>query len=90
MLYVCLFSSLLYSVEAWGDVKQFEDKLIKIERETLKRCFGVKSGTSNDLVRGVKQSRYNCKYKRQATEILQENYDAKTRRCNSQEYMGFM
>ena len=50
VLYACLFSPLLYSVEAWGDVKQFEDKLIRIEREALKRCLGGKSETSNDLV----------------------------------------
>ena len=45
-----LFSSLLYSLEVWGDVKQFGDKLIKIERKALKRCLSVKSETSNYLV----------------------------------------
>ena len=50
VLYACLFASLLYSVEAWGNVNQLKEKLMKIERKALKRCLGVKSGTSNDLV----------------------------------------
>lgn len=50
VLYTCLFTSLLYSVEAWGGVNQFKEQLLKIEREALKRCLGVKTGTSNDLV----------------------------------------
>ena len=50
VLYTCLFAALLYSIEAWGDVKKLESKLLKIEREALKRCLGVKNGTTNDLV----------------------------------------
>lgn len=51
VLYACLFSSMLYSVEAWGNIEGLiEKRLRKIEIEALKRCLGVKSGTSNDLV----------------------------------------
>ena len=50
VLYTCLFASLLYSVEAWGDVKAFEEKLRKTEKDALKKRLGVKSGTSNDLI----------------------------------------
>ena len=49
-IYICLFAALLYSVEAWGDVNELENKLLKIEREALKRVLGVKNGTTNDLV----------------------------------------
>ena len=51
VLYACLFESILYSVEAWGDIEgTIEKKLRKVEVDALKRCLGVKSGTSNDLV----------------------------------------
>ena len=51
VLYACLFESLLYSVEAWGDIEGvIARKLRKVEVEALKRCLGVKNGTPNDLV----------------------------------------
>ena len=50
VLYTCLFSSMLYSVEAWGDTSKYETKLMKIEQEALKRCLQVKNGTTNDII----------------------------------------
>ena len=50
VLYACMFASLLYSTEAWGDLSRIEQSLLSIERKALKSCLGVKSGTSNDLV----------------------------------------
>ena len=31
VLYACLFASLLYSVEAWGEMNKFKEKVMKIE-----------------------------------------------------------
>ena len=45
-----MFSSLIYSCEAWGDITAIADSLAKIERKALKCCLGVKDGTSNDIV----------------------------------------
>ena len=50
VLYSCMFSSLLYSVEAWGDTEKFKEKVLATERKLLKKCLGVKSGTHNDLI----------------------------------------
>ena len=50
VLYGCVFASLLFSVEAWGDTKTFMERVLQIERKLLKKCLGVKSGTNNDLI----------------------------------------
>ena len=50
VLYACLFMSLLYSAEAWGDILRIEKKLLAIEKKALKSCLGVKSGTKTDLI----------------------------------------
>ena len=50
VLYCCMFSSLLYSCEAWGDITCIAERLLLIERKALKRCLGVKSGTSDDII----------------------------------------
>ena len=50
VLYTCLFSSMLYSVEAWGDTSKYETKLMKIEQEALKHCLQAKNGTTNDII----------------------------------------
>ena len=50
VLYGCMFASLIYSSEAWGDLKKIENTLLTIETKALKRCLGVKSGTTNDLI----------------------------------------
>ena len=46
----CLFSSLLYSVETWGDISIIEMELRKIELKALKAILQIKSGTSTDIV----------------------------------------
>ena len=46
----CLFSSLLYGVETWGNFERSYDKLRSIEISALKCILKVKKGTSNDLV----------------------------------------
>ena len=50
VLYTCLFESLLYSVEAWGDISFVAEKLLNIERKAIKRCLGIKKGTTSDLI----------------------------------------
>ena len=50
VLYSCMFASVLYSCESWGDVTIITDKLLQIERNALKRCLGVKLGTTADIV----------------------------------------
>ena len=46
----CLFSSIVYSCETWGDLSRVSDDLLKIERKLLKRILGVKEGTGNNIV----------------------------------------
>ena len=50
VLYGCLFSSILYSCEAWGDLNKIENLLRSTELKALKCCLGVKSGTSSDII----------------------------------------
>ena len=50
ILYSCLFPSLLYSCETWGDINCIADKLLLIERKALKACLGVKQSTPNDIL----------------------------------------
>ena len=45
-----MFSSLLYSCEAWGNIDVIAEKLMLIEKKALKRCLGVKKGTTDDIV----------------------------------------
>ena len=46
----CIFSSILYAVETWGDIICIEKKLRKIEQKALKAVLKVKKGTSTDLI----------------------------------------
>ena len=50
VLYGCMFSAMLYSCEAWGDIEHIAESLLVIERKALKSCLGVKQGTSNDII----------------------------------------
>ena len=50
VLYSCLFESLLYSTEAWGNLSKVKKVLLETEKKALKSCLGVKAGTSTDLV----------------------------------------
>ena len=50
VLYACLFASILYSGEAWGDLSRIETSLLTTEKKALKSCLGIKSGTTTDLV----------------------------------------
>ena len=49
-LYNCMFPSLLYSCEAWGNLKKMENELFLIERNALRACLGVKQGTPDDIL----------------------------------------
>ena len=49
VLYGCMFATLLYSCEAWGNIDCIGEKLILIEKKALKSCLGVKKGTTDDL-----------------------------------------
>ena len=46
----CMFNSILYAVETWGDITHIEDKLMAAERKALKCVLKVKSSTSNDVI----------------------------------------
>ena len=50
VLYNCLFASLLYSCEAWGNINNIADKIRLIEKKALKSCLGVKSNIPDDIV----------------------------------------
>jgi hypothetical protein len=50
VMYACLFASLLYSAEAWGDLSKIETTLLATEKKALKSCLGIKSGTTTDLI----------------------------------------
>ena len=50
VLYGCMFPSLLYSCETWGDFECIKKDLLRTERKALKRCLGVKKGTTDDLI----------------------------------------
>ena len=51
VLYSCMFSSIMYSSETWGDITDdLKEEICTIERKALRRVLGVKSGTANDLV----------------------------------------
>ena len=46
----CLFNSILYGIETWGDISCIEQDLRKIELKALKAILNVKKGTCNDIV----------------------------------------
>ena len=50
ILYSCMFESLLYSCEAWGNFSCIHAKLLMIERKAIKRILGVKNTTTDDIV----------------------------------------
>ena len=50
VLYSCLFSTLIYSCEAWGDLENISVDLLKFEKRLLKRILGVKEGTTDKIV----------------------------------------
>ena len=49
-LYNCVFQALLYGGETWGDLSAISEKVLKEERQALKRILGVKSSTPNNLL----------------------------------------
>ena len=46
----CLFLSMLYAVETWGDISGIEKELRMIEQKALRAILQVKAGTSIDLI----------------------------------------
>ena len=50
VLDTCMFISLLYGSETWGDFSSIYENLRKIERKVLKAILKVKKGTTNDLI----------------------------------------
>ena len=46
----CLFLSMLYGIEAWGNFDCVDERLRKIEVQALKAILEVKRGTATDLV----------------------------------------
>ena len=50
VLYNCVFSAILYAAETWGDLTNIREKILKIERQAMKRCLGVKSSTPDDMI----------------------------------------
>ena len=45
-----MFPAILYSAEAWGNLKRIETAIRTIETKALKSCLGVKPGTTSDIV----------------------------------------
>ena len=45
-----MFESILYSCKTWGNNRIVFDNLLQVERKALKRCIGVKSGTTDDII----------------------------------------
>ena len=50
VLYSCLFMSILYSCEAWGNLTRIEEQFNLIERKALKAILGIKQGTSEEIM----------------------------------------
>ena len=46
----CMFNSILYGIEAWGNFECIEKRLLLTERKILKRILNVKKGTPDDLI----------------------------------------
>ena len=46
----CIFNSILYGIETWGNIGHIEQKLRLIEQKALKAILKVKKGTSTDLI----------------------------------------
>ena len=46
----CLFNSLLYAVEVWGDISCIEKNIRTAEQKALRSILKVKKGTSTDLI----------------------------------------
>ena len=51
----CMFLSMLYAVETWGDISCIEKELRRIEQKALRAILQVKAGTSIDLIYNVLQ-----------------------------------
>ena len=50
VVYSCMFESIIYSCESWGDVGHISDSLIAIELKALKYCMEVKQSTLSNLI----------------------------------------
>ena len=50
ILYNCMFPSLLYSCEVWGNIDFLKTELLLIERNALKAILGIKKGTPEDII----------------------------------------
>ena len=51
VLYNCLFASLLYSCEVWGEIgDKLAEKILKVGKKALKPCLGVKISTPDDVI----------------------------------------
>ena len=50
VLYVCLFSTMLYSCEVWVNLDEISKKFMLIEKKALKSCLGVKASTPDDII----------------------------------------
>ena len=50
ILYCCLFPSILYSCETWGDISPHSENLLLVERKALKACLGVKASTPEEIL----------------------------------------
>ena len=50
VLYGCMFTAIIYSCEAWGDVRHLGEMMLGMERKALKSCLGVKQSTPNSIL----------------------------------------
>ena len=50
VLYNCALAAMLYGVETWWKIDAYREKVLLIERKALKKCLGVKSGVSTNIL----------------------------------------
>ena len=91
ILYNCMFTSLLYSCEAWGNIDYLRNESLLIERNALKAILGIKKGTPEDIIsveinkNDIITSIYNRQLKFYQ-KFNQLNNDDSSARCILQKY----
>ena len=79
----CMFLSMLYAVETWGDISCIEKELRTIEQKALRSILQVKAGTSIDLIYNeLKRADIISKIK-----DLQFNFYQKVKRLSEEDAM---
>ena len=87
----CLFLSLLYGVETWGNIECIEKDLRTMEHKALRAILRVKAGTTTDMLYNeLKRADIMSKVKRLSIRILQESEKFYGRGCDGGSYLEIM